>query len=108
MEIPSITQMLSAWPLVLAGIRQNRRRLSYCRYAAFNHRAVSEITHYNVAPSQAELMRHRARELLAGHRTATLNARRGGIWPRSASSRRRRAARYDLKRLAVDCFDEYS
>ena len=39
--------------------------------------------------NQAELMRHRARELLAGQRTATLNARRGGIWPISASSRRR-------------------
>ena len=38
--------------------------------------------------NQAELMRHQARELLAGQRTAALNALRA-IWPRSASSRRR-------------------
>jgi transposase len=38
--------------------------------------------------NQAELIRDRARELLAGQRTAALNALRA-IWPRSALSRRR-------------------
>ena len=51
-------------------------------------------------------MRHRARELLAGQRTAALNALRG-IWPRSASSAQGAQHAYDLKRLAVDGFDEY-
>src|SRR5271169_3783291 len=57
--------------------------------------------------NQAELMRHRARELLAGQRTATLNAVRehlaeiGVVAPQGAQHA------YGLKRLAVDGFDEY-
>ena len=46
--------------------------------------------------NQAELMRHRGRELLSGQRTSLFNALRGhmaeigaGTWPRSAWSRRR-------------------
>ncbi len=56
--------------------------------------------------NQAELMRHRARELLAGQRTAALNALRvhlaeiGVVAPQGAHHA------YDLKRLAVDGFDE--
>jgi transposase len=58
--------------------------------------------------NQVELMRHRARELLAGQRTAALNGLRGHlaeigvVAPQGA---RRHA--YDLKRLAVAGFDEY-
>jgi hypothetical protein len=48
-------------------------------------------------------MRHRARELLAGQRTAALN----GVSPKSASSRAGQQHVYDLKRLAVNGFDEY-
>jgi hypothetical protein len=56
--------------------------------------------------NQAELMRHRARELLAGQRTAALNALRGHP-PRSASSgRRAREPCLCLKRMAADGFNE--
>jgi transposase len=56
--------------------------------------------------NQAALMRHRARELLAGQRTAALNALRshlaeiGLIAPQGAQHA------YDLKRMAADGFDE--
>jgi transposase len=39
--------------------------------------------------NQAELMRHRARELLAGQRGRRRSTRCAGLWPRSASSRRK-------------------
>jgi transposase len=56
--------------------------------------------------NQAGLMRHRARELLAGQRTSLLNALRGhmaeiGIVPPQGAQHA-----YDLKRLAADGFDE--
>jgi transposase len=57
--------------------------------------------------NQAELMRHRARELLAGQRTAALNALRGHlaeiglIAPQGAVSHA-----YGLKRVAADGFNE--
>jgi transposase len=56
--------------------------------------------------NQAELMRHRARALLAGQRTGALNALRGplaeigGVGPQGVLSHA-----YDLKRLAIDGFD---
>ena len=56
--------------------------------------------------NQAELMRHRTRELLAGQRTAR-SMLCEAIWPKSASSRRRaRAMPMDLKRMAADGFNE--
>src|SRR6516164_10028584 len=57
--------------------------------------------------NQAELMRHRARELLAGQRTAALNALRGHLAEIGVIAPRGAQHAYDLKRLAVDGFDEY-
>ena len=57
--------------------------------------------------NQAELMRHRARELLAGQRTAALNALRGHLAEIGVVAPQGAYHAYDLKRLAVDGFDEY-
>ena len=57
--------------------------------------------------NQAELMRHRARELLAGQRTAALNALRGHLAEIGIVAPQGAQHAYDLKRLAVDGFDEY-
>ena len=57
--------------------------------------------------NQAELMRHRARELLAGQRTAALNALRGHLAEIGVVAPQGAHHAYDLKRLAVDGFDEY-
>jgi transposase len=57
--------------------------------------------------NQAELMRHRARELLAGQRTAALNALRGHLAEIGVDAPQGAQHAYDLKRLAVDGFDEY-
>ncbi len=57
--------------------------------------------------NQAELMRHRARELLAGQRTAALNALRGHLAEIGIVAPQGTQHAYDLKRLAVDGFDEY-
>jgi len=57
--------------------------------------------------NQAELMRHRARELLAGQRTAALNALRGHLAEIGVIAPQGVQHAYDLKRLAVDGFDEY-
>src|SRR5271165_2669823 len=57
--------------------------------------------------NQAELMRHRARELLAGQRTAALNALRGHLAEIGVVAPQGAQHAYDLKRLAVDGFDEY-
>ena len=52
-------------------------------------------------------MRHRARELLAGQRTAALNALRGHLAEIGVVAPQGAQHAYDLKRLAVDGFDEY-
>ena len=57
--------------------------------------------------NQAELMRHRARELLAGQRTAGLNALRGHLAEIGVIAPQGVQHAYELKRLAVDGFDEY-
>src|SRR6478736_8057100 len=57
--------------------------------------------------NQAELMRHRVRELLAGQRTAALNALRGHLAEIGVIAPQGAQHAYDLKRLAVDGFDEY-
>jgi len=57
--------------------------------------------------NQAELMRHRVRELLAGQRTAALNALRGHLTEIGVVAPQGARHAYDLKRLAVDGFDEY-
>ena len=57
--------------------------------------------------NQAELMRHRARELLAGQRTAALNALRGHLAEIGVIAPQGVQHAYDLKRLAVHGFDEY-
>ena len=57
--------------------------------------------------NQAELMHHRARELLAGQRTAALNALRGHLAEIGVIAPQGVQHAYDLKRLAVDGFDEY-
>ena len=51
-------------------------------------------------------MRHRARELLAGHRTAALNALRGHLAEIGVVGPQGVQHAYDLKRLACDGFDE--
>ena len=56
--------------------------------------------------NQAELMRHRARELLAGQRTAALNALRGHLAEIGLVAPQGAQHAYDLKRMAVDGFDE--
>ena len=55
--------------------------------------------------NQAELMRHRARELLAGQRTAALNALRGHLAEIGVVAPQGAQHAYDLKRLAIDGFD---
>src|SRR3984957_17733581 len=55
--------------------------------------------------NQAELMRHRARELLAGQRTAALNALRGHLAEIGLIAAQGAQHAYDLKRLAIDGFD---
>jgi transposase len=55
--------------------------------------------------NQAELMRHRARELLAGQRTAALNALRGHLAEIGLIAPQGAQHAYDLKRLAIDGFD---
>ena len=52
-------------------------------------------------------MRHRARELLAGQRTAALNALRGHLAEIGVVSPQGAQHAYDLKGLTVDGFDEY-
>ncbi len=56
--------------------------------------------------NQAELMRHRARELLAGQRTAALNALRGHLAEIGVVAPQGVQHAYELKRLAGDGFDE--
>ena len=55
--------------------------------------------------NQAELMRHRARELLAGQRTAALNALRGHLAEIGLVAPQGAQHAYGLKRLAGDGFD---
>src|SRR3984893_16016967 len=55
--------------------------------------------------NQAELMRHRARELLAGQRTAALNALRGHLAEIGVVGPQGAQHAYDLQRLAIDGFD---
>src|ERR1700677_4791174 len=56
--------------------------------------------------NQAALMRHRARELLAGQRTAALNALRGHLAEIGLIAPQGAQHAYGLKRLAGDGFDE--
>ena len=56
--------------------------------------------------NQAELMRHRARELLAGQRTAALNALRGHLAEIGLVAPQGAQHAYGLKRMAVDGFNE--
>ena len=56
--------------------------------------------------NQAGLMRHRARELLAGQRTAALNALRGHLAEIGVIAPQGAQHAYDLKRLAADGFDD--
>ena len=56
--------------------------------------------------NQAELMRHRARELLAGQRTAALNALRGHLAEISLVAPQGAQHAYGLKRMAADGFNE--
>ena len=56
--------------------------------------------------NQAELMRHRARELLAGQRTSLLNALRGHLAEIGVVAPQGAQHAYDLKRMAADGFDD--
>jgi transposase len=56
--------------------------------------------------NQAELMRHRAREMLAGQRTALINALRGHMAEIGIVAPQGAQHAYDLKRLAADGFDD--
>jgi transposase len=56
--------------------------------------------------NQAGLMRHRARELLAGQRTAALNALRGHMAEIGVVAAQGAQHAYDLKRMAADGFDD--
>jgi hypothetical protein len=72
-----------------------------------DRRRFKEISRARSIENQAELMRHRARELLAGQRTAALNALRGHLAEIGVVAPQGAQHAYDLKRLAVDGFDEY-
>ncbi len=56
--------------------------------------------------NQAQLMRHRARELLAGNRTRMLNALRGNLAEIGVVAAQGAQHAYALKRLVADGFDE--
>jgi transposase len=56
--------------------------------------------------NQAELMRHRARELLAGNRTRMLNALRGNLAEIGVVAAQGVQHAYGLKRLVADGFDD--
>ena len=56
--------------------------------------------------NQAELMHHRARELLSGQRTAALNALRGHLAQIDLIAPQGAQHAYGLKRMAVDGFNE--
>ena len=56
--------------------------------------------------NQAELMRHRARELLAGHRTRMLNALRGNLAEIGVVAAQGAQHAYGLKRLVADGSDD--
>ena len=56
--------------------------------------------------NQAELMRHRARELLAGQRTAALNALRGHLAEIGLIAPQGAHHAYGLKRMVADGFNE--
>jgi transposase len=56
--------------------------------------------------NQAELMRHRVRELLAGQRTSLLNALRGHLAEIGVVAPQGAQHAYDLKRPAAGGFDE--
>jgi transposase len=56
--------------------------------------------------NQAELMRHRARELLAGNRTRMLNALRGHLAEIGVVAAQGAQHAYALKRLVADGFDD--
>src|SRR5271169_3772577 len=56
--------------------------------------------------NQADLMRHRARELLAGQRTAALNALRGHLAEIGLIAPQGAQHAYGLKRMAADGFNE--
>ena len=56
--------------------------------------------------NQAELMRHRARELLAGQRTSLINALRGHLGEIGVVAPQGAQHAYGLKRLVADGFDE--
>jgi transposase len=56
--------------------------------------------------NQAELMRHRSRELLAGQRTSLINALRGHLAEIGVVAPQGAQHAYELKRLAVDGFDD--
>ncbi len=57
--------------------------------------------------NQAELMRHRARELLSGQRTALINALRGHLAEIGIVAAQGARNAYDLKRMLVDGADEH-
>ena len=57
--------------------------------------------------NQAELMRHRARELLAGQRTALINALRGHLAEIGVVAAQGACNAYELKRLLTDGADEH-
>ena len=56
--------------------------------------------------NQAELMRHRTRELLAGHRTSLLNALRGHMAEIGVVAAQGAQHAYALKRLAAEGVDD--
>jgi transposase len=57
--------------------------------------------------NQAELMRHRARELLSGQRTALINALRGHLAEVGVIAAQGARNAYDLKRMLTDGADEH-
>ncbi len=57
--------------------------------------------------NQAELMRHRARELLSGQRTALINALRGHLAEIGVVAAQGARNAYDLKRMLDDGVDEH-
>ena len=87
-------------------LRQNRQKASGGVKTTNLGRPGQRFVPVRSIDNQAELMRHRARELLAGQRTAALNALRSHLAEIGVVAPQGAQHAYGLKRLAVDGFDD--
>ena len=86
--------------------QQERRRSTRRRSTRRQGRPGQRFVPVRSIENQAALMRHRARELLAGQRTAALNALRGHLAEIGVVAPQGAQHAYGLKRMAADGFNE--